>query len=99
RLFVYPMRYDPKRRKPPHSKFAQSHSKNKGQTPYYTSGSDMSEISPTSREVFGVRGSAPLWFERRLSLARRRLFVYPMRYDPKRRKPPHSKFAQSHSKN
>ncbi len=53
----------------------------------------MSEIFPTTREEFGVRGSAPLWFERRVSFATQWLFVHPIRYDPKRRKPPHSKYA------
>ena len=58
----------------------------------------MSEIFTTTREEFGVRGSAPLWFERRLSFAMRRLFVHPIRYDPKRRKPPHSKYTHSMQK-
>ncbi len=61
--------------------------------------SGMLEGFPTAREEFGVRGSAPLWFEQRLSFAMRWLLVHPMRYDPKRRKPPHSKYAPSHSKN
>ncbi len=54
----------------------------------------MSESFPSPRKEFGVRGSAPLWFEQHVSFGMQRLFAQPIRYDPKRREPPHSKAAE-----
>ncbi len=50
----------------------------------------------SKKERFEVWDFLLLWFERCVSFAMRRLFVHPIRYDPKRRKPPHSKYVPFH---